>query len=243
MPPVESAGYFVPGLHESMPETKAVPFSDDETGFFDQLLDIINPLQHIPVVSTVYRALSGDQIAGPARLIGGALFGGPVGLATATANLLLEDATGNDLAGHALALVGGNDDAGDLAEAAVPVAAFAPSPAAAEPAAAITNPARPAASLAVADDGSAIIWNGPRVLPSLARTAPVPRDAAAADTPPPDVAAQPAWLGAAISDAQAVQDAAQLGQAAQKVDGQPWVSEAMLDALNKYEAMARARNQ
>jgi hypothetical protein len=41
---------------------------------FDDFIDIINPLHHIPVVSTIYRALSGDQIWVHARALGGGLY-------------------------------------------------------------------------------------------------------------------------------------------------------------------------
>src|SRR5690349_12138760 len=42
---------------------------------FGALLDAINPLQHIPVVSTIYRAATGDTIGPAPRIMGGALFG------------------------------------------------------------------------------------------------------------------------------------------------------------------------
>ncbi len=77
----------------------------DEVSFAD-LLDFINPLQHIPVVSTIYRALTGDTIAPAARLAGGALFGGPIGFVSSLANLVVEDATGRDIGGHLMAMTG-----------------------------------------------------------------------------------------------------------------------------------------
>ena len=81
-----------------------------EDGFsFGDLLDIINPLQHIPVVSTLYRALTGDEISPGARLAGGGLFGGMPGLAFAAANQLIETDTGQDLGEHMIAAVTGDD--------------------------------------------------------------------------------------------------------------------------------------
>ena len=53
-------------------------FGADGFNFLD-LLDVINPLQHIPFVSTLYRALTGDTIAPASRVAGGAPFGGPIG--------------------------------------------------------------------------------------------------------------------------------------------------------------------
>ena len=36
---------------------------------FDDLIDVINPLQHLPIVSTIYRAITGDEITPHARAI------------------------------------------------------------------------------------------------------------------------------------------------------------------------------
>ncbi|MBT5663730.1 MAG: hypothetical protein HOJ06_00205, partial [Rhodospirillaceae bacterium] len=44
-------------------------FGEDGLTFGD-VLDIINPLQHIPVVSTLYRELTGDEISPGARMAG-----------------------------------------------------------------------------------------------------------------------------------------------------------------------------
>lgn len=53
-----------------------------EDGFtFGDLIDIVNPLQHIPIVNTIYRKISGDTIAPAMEIAGGALFGGPFGAA------------------------------------------------------------------------------------------------------------------------------------------------------------------
>jgi hypothetical protein len=72
---------------------------------FGDLFDVVNPLQQLPVVSTLYRAMSGDTIAAGPRLLGGALFGGPLGLATAAANTAIEQTTGKDVGDHVLALL------------------------------------------------------------------------------------------------------------------------------------------
>ncbi|HSK41687.1 MAG TPA: hypothetical protein VK943_18120 [Arenibaculum sp.] len=70
---------------------------------FDTLFDTVNPLQHLPVVSTAYRAASGDVIGAPARLAGGFLFGGPMGLLASAATVAFEAVTGGSVADHALA--------------------------------------------------------------------------------------------------------------------------------------------
>ncbi len=64
-------------------------FGDDGMSFKD-VLDLVNPLQHIPVVGYVYRKLTGDELAPAVRVAGGALFGGPLGAALSVAGLVLE---------------------------------------------------------------------------------------------------------------------------------------------------------
>jgi len=71
-------------------------FGDDGFGF-DDLVDVINPLQHIPIISTIYRALTGDKIDVAPRLAGGALYGGFFGLISAAVNAAIEETTGHDI--------------------------------------------------------------------------------------------------------------------------------------------------
>ena len=69
-------------------QAKAEAFS------FSDALDIVNPLQHIPVVSWIYREISGDTIGAPASIAGGALFGGPIGFAAAIFSAAFESLSG-----------------------------------------------------------------------------------------------------------------------------------------------------
>ncbi len=66
-------------------------------GFIKGLIDVINPLQHIPVVSTLYRQLTGDEINPVARLAGDTLYGGAIGAAVAMADIATEKTTGHDI--------------------------------------------------------------------------------------------------------------------------------------------------
>ncbi len=59
---------------------------------FRDLIDLVNPLHHIPVVGQVYRRLTGDVIDPAMRIAGGALFGGPLGAAFAAAGTVLDAA-------------------------------------------------------------------------------------------------------------------------------------------------------
>ncbi len=77
---------------------------------FGDLLDLVNPLHHLPVVSALHREITGDAIAPGPRLIGSAVFGGPVGVAASMVNLAVENATGRDIGAHAMALFDGGGE-------------------------------------------------------------------------------------------------------------------------------------
>lgn len=79
-------------------------FGDDGLTFWD-FLDIINPLQHIPVISTFYRSITGDEIDPAAKIAGGALYGGPIGAIASLIDVAVEHGTGKDIGEHALAMV------------------------------------------------------------------------------------------------------------------------------------------
>ena len=72
-------------------------FGKDGFTFFD-LLDIINPLQHIPGVSFLYRKITGDTIDPGSRIIGGTILGGPIGAIANLGDVMLQHKTGEDLA-------------------------------------------------------------------------------------------------------------------------------------------------
>ncbi len=124
----------------------AAPAHAAQPGFFDHLLSELNPLQYLPVVGTIYRAVTGDTIPEPARFAGSlvvsGLTGGPVGLAINVGSTLLEHMLGIDpekLGDRMLASLGIGPGAASPA-AAPPVAVAAASPDAASPA---PNPASP----------------------------------------------------------------------------------------------------
>lgn len=100
-------------------------FGDDGFSFGD-LVDIVNPLQHIPVVSTMYREASEDTLDPGSRMLGSALFFGPIGLATSIVNVLVEQGTGKDIGGHIASAVL-PDDTGDNEIDVADIAAFSTS--------------------------------------------------------------------------------------------------------------------
>ena len=89
-------------VHPGQPKPTAATMPAQK-GSFGDLLDVINPLQHIPLVSSAYRALTGDTISGPARILGDTLYGGPLGMAAGIANAASLEASGKDISGQLLA--------------------------------------------------------------------------------------------------------------------------------------------
>ena len=73
--------------------------------FLKAVIDVINPLQHIPVISTIYRHITGDEISPMARIAGDTLYGGPIGAAMGVVNVALEEHTGKDMGDTVLAMV------------------------------------------------------------------------------------------------------------------------------------------
>jgi hypothetical protein len=77
---------------------------------FSDVLSVLNPLQYIPVVGSIYRAVTGDTIPQAAQVLGGALLGGPLGMIASAANAILEQSTGKDASEHVLAMFSPQSD-------------------------------------------------------------------------------------------------------------------------------------
>ena len=101
---------------------------EEEPDFFsfDSLLDIVNPLQHLPVIGTLYRAITGDKMHVGAKLAGDGLYGGPMGLLSSIADTLFEKITGKNVGDTVLAFFTGEDSPN--AEPAIAVAENKPVP-------------------------------------------------------------------------------------------------------------------
>jgi hypothetical protein len=72
---------------------------------FHDILDVINPLHHLPVVNSIYRSEVKDEIGAVPRILGSMLYGGGVvgaliGAASAIVNIVVEHETGKDLGQH-----------------------------------------------------------------------------------------------------------------------------------------------
>lgn len=98
---------------------KIALWQDDSFGFGD-FIDMINPLQHIPIVATIYRNLSGDQIGMAPRVIGGALWGRIGGFVAGVINSVVEWFTGKDIGDHIYSAIWGKADGNAVAQAPKP---------------------------------------------------------------------------------------------------------------------------
>lgn len=62
---------------------------------FGDVLDAVNPLNHIPIVSDLFASVTEHTPSAASRLVGGALLGGPIGFVASLASVIFEGETGN----------------------------------------------------------------------------------------------------------------------------------------------------
>jgi hypothetical protein len=122
---VEQTSGKPPVVHSKpTPAAKSASLWEKESFGFADFLDIINPLQHIPIVATIYRNLSGDQIAMAPRVIGGALWGRIGGFVSGIINSAVEWFTGKDVGDHIYSAIidklSGSSDSTAVAQASEP---------------------------------------------------------------------------------------------------------------------------
>lgn|GEM_PF-4599320 len=101
------------------PESNKLFFGPDGKLGWKDLLDLVNPLQHIPLVNIAYRHFTGDQPSGAAELLGAIPFG-PFSTMTAVADLAVRSTTGKDIGENVIAMITGGDKtdtASNLAQA------------------------------------------------------------------------------------------------------------------------------
>jgi hypothetical protein len=162
--------------------------ADQGLTFWD-FLDVVNPLQHIPVVGHIYRAVTGDTIKPAMQVVGGTLFGGPIGMAASVASVAIEQANGETVGETIARVVRGDDAPADDAVLVADASGAARRPAAQAAAGAAAEPdVIPTAGPAV----PVIIRRAPEAQP-----APTPDAVRIAQTPAPapTAAAFPAQAG------------------------------------------------
>jgi hypothetical protein len=78
--------------------TVAKPESGEKKeSFFQHILDVINPLQHLPIIGTIYRAATGERLDPVEKIAGDAIYGGLWGAVTAVADVAFEAITGKSV--------------------------------------------------------------------------------------------------------------------------------------------------
>jgi len=92
------------------PSLPASGSSEHHGSFFSELLDIINPLQHLPVIGTIYRAITGEHVDAFAKIAGDTLYGGVWGAATSVADVAFEAVTGKSAEDTVLAWFDSSND-------------------------------------------------------------------------------------------------------------------------------------
>jgi hypothetical protein len=136
-----SAARPAPSPSEAPPESEGAPIekaapTEKTSGIkwwskgsfsFKDIWDMINPLQHLPIISTLYRAFTGEGIGGVARIIGGAIYGragGIAGMITSVLNAVFGAVTGKDIGERVYAAVfGGSKASASRAQASASIPA------------------------------------------------------------------------------------------------------------------------
>ena len=102
-------------LAPSAPAPAPAPPASSSGFSFHDLLDIVNPLEHIPVVSTLYRAITGEQIKPFTKIAGDLLYGGPIGFLSSVADTVFQSITGKDFGDTVLSFFTRNHDGSAVA--------------------------------------------------------------------------------------------------------------------------------
>ncbi|MDM7945833.1 MAG: hypothetical protein QUV20_05810 [Oceanibaculum nanhaiense] len=210
--------------------------SSEGLSFFD-FLDLINPLQHIPIVSSIYRELTGDTIRPEMQMAGAGLLGGPLGLLAAGAHAVFEAENGRGVGEEVLAQAGFGGSGGNrIAEAAAPTASET---AANETAANETTAG--AAALAAGPERMALNAGQANGLDALIAASSRQKEGEGARViarfqVPPQVNAPESNA----SEAKAQETAPAAPAPSKQTGGVPSL---MQDALQKYEALMRARQR
>ncbi len=228
-PPEPSGGGRKAFAHHRISATNEVttlgPDAEAATGDaelrFEDLVDLLNPLHHLPFVGAFYRSVSGDEIVPAARIMGAMIYSGPLGFVFATADSLFAEISGKPLGDTLIAAVFG--DGGADPPESMDLAGGGNRPDGEEP---VTEAAVPPP---VADGATAGL-EGQQALRALA--ADLRHLAAGRD------------IGAS-SGPETITPAGQLLGAAPRLDRPAVASDAftlkMSEALDKYRAMAEAR--
>ena len=107
---------------------------------FADFLDIVNPLEHIPVVSTLYRAITGDRPGTIEKIAGDTLYGGVIGFISSLADTAFKAVTGKDVGDTVLAFLTGDDTTQTASAAPAQTASASEKPVSVTPAKSVSSP-------------------------------------------------------------------------------------------------------
>lgn len=82
--------------------------SADSGPSFRDFLDAINPLNHIPIVSDIFEDATQHEPSTLSKLVGGSIFGGPIGFVTSLAGVIYKGETGQSVVSSAYAALTGD---------------------------------------------------------------------------------------------------------------------------------------
>lgn len=131
MPAIDPANYIISPSPALAAPSAAAPSAaapqQDSSGFsfrhlLSDLFDIVNPLEHLPVVSTLYEHLTGHEVDTPEKIMGDTLYGGPLGFICSLGDTIFKAITGKDVGDTVYAFVTGQDSSTALASNAATVA-------------------------------------------------------------------------------------------------------------------------
>jgi hypothetical protein len=109
----------------------AAPSNSGSGVSFGDVLDAINPLQHIPVLSNLYRAATGSQISSGSQIAGDTIYGAVFGVVSAAtsfvgsvADVATKSATGESIGQHVVATLGAAGSSGTTSGTVTPLVAI-----------------------------------------------------------------------------------------------------------------------
>lgn len=103
------AGPGEPGQSSSDQSSPDQSSFDKGESFFHHLLDVVNPLQHLPVIGTIYRAITGEHLDPVEKIAGDTLYGGMWGAISSVADVAFEGITGKSFEDTVLSLFKSDD--------------------------------------------------------------------------------------------------------------------------------------
>jgi hypothetical protein len=105
----KTAGAVVPASADKSSDDTSGASQPPHESFFHHLWDVVNPLQHLPVIGTIYRAITGEHLDPVEKIAGDTLYGGLWGAVSSIADVAFEGITGKSFEDTALALFKSDD--------------------------------------------------------------------------------------------------------------------------------------